>query len=357
MNSNKAAFIICVNDTRKYEESRYYLDRLKLPAGFEKDIISVEGAPSMAAGYNAGMQDSDAKYKVYLHQDVFIININFISDLLRVFASKKEVGLLGMIGTRNLGTDAYAIAMWDSGKALDNYKPHPDFPPSSGVCMEVEAVDGFLMATQYDIPWREDIFDGWDFYDISQCMEFKRAGYKAAVPYQKESWCYHNNLYSKMIKYDHYRKLFIQEYGEMGNFQMREARLGSFHQEKELLRLEISKLFAEKKLLELRSVFQDQNFQGFAFLREYESIVHIDWLEEQNQSKMRICNEELSAEQIVQKLHRLICILKRMEFRAENGEEDRIFLFRNYSKYAIQYACRRYVRDRTEVSRRIGEIL
>ena len=31
---------------------------------------------------------------------------------------------------------------------------------------EVEGVDGLLMATQYDIPWREDLFDGWDFYDL-----------------------------------------------------------------------------------------------------------------------------------------------------------------------------------------------
>ena len=25
--------------------------------------------------------------------------------------------------------------------------------------IEVEAIDGLLMATQYDIPWRDDLFD------------------------------------------------------------------------------------------------------------------------------------------------------------------------------------------------------
>ena len=48
---------------------------------------------------------------------------------------------------------------------------------------EVEAVDGLFIATQYDVKWREDIFDGWDFYDISQSEEFHRAGYKVVVPY------------------------------------------------------------------------------------------------------------------------------------------------------------------------------
>ena len=27
----------------------------------------------------------------------------------------------------------------------------------------VECIDGLLMATQYDVPWREDLFDGFDF--------------------------------------------------------------------------------------------------------------------------------------------------------------------------------------------------
>ena len=38
----------------------------------------------------------------------------------------------------------------------------------------VECIDGLLMATQYDVPWREDLFDGFDFYDVSQSFEFKK---------------------------------------------------------------------------------------------------------------------------------------------------------------------------------------
>lgn len=49
-------------------------------------------------GYNAGMQASDAKYKVYLHQDTLILNRNFISDLLQVFNSDKAIGMLGVLG-------------------------------------------------------------------------------------------------------------------------------------------------------------------------------------------------------------------------------------------------------------------
>ena len=32
------------------------INRLLLPEGFERDVIGIEDAPSMCAGYNAGMQ-------------------------------------------------------------------------------------------------------------------------------------------------------------------------------------------------------------------------------------------------------------------------------------------------------------
>ena len=77
----------------------------------------------------------------------------------------------------------------------------------------VKAIDGFLMATSVDIPWREDIFDGWDFYDMSQSMEFRRHGYLLAVPDQKQPWCLHDDgKVLSLLNYNHYRKLFIEEY-------------------------------------------------------------------------------------------------------------------------------------------------
>lgn len=45
---------------------------------------------------------------------------------------------------------------------------------------EVEALDGLLIATQYDLPWREGLFQGWDIYDISQCTEFRRISSSSA---------------------------------------------------------------------------------------------------------------------------------------------------------------------------------
>jgi hypothetical protein len=89
---HKIAFIICINDEYEFAECRYYIEHLKIPNGYKIDILTIEDASSMTAGYNAGLQSTDAKYKVYLHQDVFIINPNFITDMLAVFLKQKKTG-------------------------------------------------------------------------------------------------------------------------------------------------------------------------------------------------------------------------------------------------------------------------
>ena len=59
--------------------------------------------------------------------------------------------------------------------------------------LSVQAIDGLLMATQYDIPWREDLFQGFHFYDVSQSLEFQKAGYLIGIPNQANVWCIHYN--------------------------------------------------------------------------------------------------------------------------------------------------------------------
>lgn len=215
MNDKKICFIMCVNNERYVEEQMRYLNQLKVPQGYEIDVLTIWEAQSMAAGYNEGMKNTDAKYKIYMHQDVFIVNSNFISEILKVFADQ-EVGMLGVIGSPNLPQNAI---MWNGGRigrVYANLLYHAGEGTSrtdfEELYREVEALDGLLIATQYDLPWREDIFTGWDFYDISQSQEFLRKGYKVVVPKQEEPWCIHDDDILNLIHYYDYRKKFIEEY-------------------------------------------------------------------------------------------------------------------------------------------------
>lgn len=78
----------------------------------------------------------------------------------------------------------------------------------------MKAIDGLIVITQIDIPWREEILDGWDFYDISQSLEMDRHGCKVVIPYQEKPWCYHDCGVSEIGKYHFYRHRMIEEYPE-----------------------------------------------------------------------------------------------------------------------------------------------
>ena len=54
MNPKQIAFISCVNDKEEYMECRHYIEKLYIPKSYETELIAIEGASSMAAGYNAG---------------------------------------------------------------------------------------------------------------------------------------------------------------------------------------------------------------------------------------------------------------------------------------------------------------
>ncbi len=214
MNENKMDFIAAFNNERFFEECRFYVEQLNFPQNFEVGMLGITQGKSMTSAYNEGMQASDAKYKVYLHQDVFILNKNFIYDILEIFRSDSSVGMIGVIGGAGLPEDAVYCDEWNIGRVKsDNATNRIELELSQHAkYMDADAIDGMIMITQYDIPWRDDLFQGWDYYDISQSFEFRKRGYRIVVPYQKEAWCLHDCGMSKLQNYDQVRKVFCKEY-------------------------------------------------------------------------------------------------------------------------------------------------
>ncbi len=218
MNEKKICFIACVNDPAFFSECLLYIDRLFVPEGYEIDVLSIEDAKSMTSGYNEGMNATDAKYKIYLHQDTFIVDRYFLYELLDIFNSDSEIGMIGIVGAPKMSEDG---CMWNNERVFSMYgkdvsdisKCNVYSKPDSYKCVEVEAIDGLLMATQYDIPWREDLFAEFDFYDASQSMEFIKKGYKVVVPIIGKPICVHDDgLILNLMNYDENRKKYLKEY-------------------------------------------------------------------------------------------------------------------------------------------------
>ena len=219
LDAQKVAFITCVNSEEWYSECRIYLESLYIPDGFTAEYIPVRGASSMCSGYAQAQAQSDAKYKVYLHQDTLIVNKDYVADLLKLFADP-TIGLVGVIGCRCLPrTGVWWDGMRTYGRVLhacepesvvDSHCMEPDGP-----YQEVEAVDGLILATQYDVPWRADLFTGWHLYDTSMCKEMQRRGCRVVVPNQEQDfWCIHCPKEKPLAReYKQYQKAFLKEYG------------------------------------------------------------------------------------------------------------------------------------------------
>jgi len=214
MNEKKFCFIMCTNHAIYEEECLYYIHKLNIPNGYEIEFIAIKGAESMTSGYNQAMVKTDAKYKIYLHQDVFIINSNFLFDIIDIFKDP-AIGMIGMVG--NLEFQQYAV-MWE-GKRVGMLHSNSIFHADSYLFgevfeehVEVEVIDGFMMITQYDLPWREDIFKKWDFYDASQSMEFRLKGHKVVVPKTERPWCIHDDGILNMKNYFDERIKYLKEY-------------------------------------------------------------------------------------------------------------------------------------------------
>ncbi len=220
MNDRKICFIACVNNDKYEQEMLKYINHLQIPEGYNIECLSIREAKSMASGYNEGMRSSDAKYKVYLHQDVFIVNQHFIRDMLDIFTDG-SIGMMGMVGAPQMPENAI---MWNAprvGKIYYNaiYEAkESDIGRIEGAYCEVEAVDGLLMATQYDLPWREDLFHNWDFYDASQSKEFICKGYKVVVPNQEQPWCIHDDGFYNLKNYYESREIYNAHYRGAGMF-------------------------------------------------------------------------------------------------------------------------------------------
>lgn len=219
MNNNKITFITCVNNEELYLKNLEYINKLQAPESMEIELIAIRNSTNMALAYNKAMQKSDSKYKVYLHQDVYIQNINFINDVLNIFKSDANIGLIGMVGAKVIPVSGiWWEDHWKVGKVYDSHRGVMellDFNEVKDTYTEVKGIDGLIMITQYDLPWRYDIFDGWHFYDLSQSVEFIRKGFKVVVPKQQTAWCTHDcGIVNTKNGFEEYRNKFLDTYSK-----------------------------------------------------------------------------------------------------------------------------------------------
>lgn len=221
-NPEMISIILCANQQSYVDELMRYIKQLLLPEHFSIELIVVNQASSMAQGYNAGMHAAHGKYKLYIHQDTFLIDPDILIHIIAAFHNDRSTGVIGIAGTTELTDDG----IWWNSEAichrsciiqddfLDIMCKIQNNSHKLGTIENVAALDGIFLATSFDIEWRSDLFDGWHFYDISQCREFINAG--ANVTYYNSNFpvAIHELSLNQYIdpNYEKYRKIFCKNY-------------------------------------------------------------------------------------------------------------------------------------------------
>jgi hypothetical protein len=209
LNPDALAFITCVNDETQYDTCIRHLDALQIPAGHTVETIAVFGAPSMAEGYQRAMEASTARYKIYVHQDVYIVHRELLPKLVTLFRTHSRLGMVGVVGATRLT----ASGIWWLNNASHSYGRIWEYSRPGGFWswlgpfnrrrlhliryrsfvgdyLPAAVVDGLFLATQYDLPWISPL-GGFELYEQVQGLEFIKAGLEIGIARQETVWCLH----------------------------------------------------------------------------------------------------------------------------------------------------------------------
>ncbi len=213
-NDHRITIICAAKDNVNFPTLSNHLNSLIVPPGYTVDLQLLCGDFSATQGRNLGLRNSDAKYKIYLDPHVTIANPNLIGEALRLFQTYPQLGLLGVIGAKQLpanGNWREAPARYGSiaylGQPLLFHEVAGDYEP-------VQVVDGMMMITQFDLIWSENLFSDY-FYDSAYCLEFQKAGYQVGIPKQLTPWCAYHHPGDTIFQFYRERDKFIDEYRQL----------------------------------------------------------------------------------------------------------------------------------------------
>ena len=179
-------FVILSDNKQYYRECVRYINDLYVPSGYNLKIIDYIQLDEDIKNKNK-LDVFSAKYKVYLQDTTFIINRNFIYDVLNIFKDD-SIGMIGICGT-NKQVDNYKNIEWNCGKYIfyngKNTVKRTSITDSNEEYTYVNKVDDKLLITQYDF----DFYNEYKDDNFVKSTKMFQRGYKIVVP-NKKIWCF-----------------------------------------------------------------------------------------------------------------------------------------------------------------------
>jgi hypothetical protein len=163
------------------------------------DVHDGSSGESLCKKYNAGINAFREKKEVgikdediigFIHEDVRILDGDFLKKLSYVFQSKPDVGMVGLCGTSLLD---HSCMWWNSKDHLRGHLIQEDQSGNAfhhsfgniGYYDDLVVVDGFFFAIRGELFNKglkfDETYPNFDFYDLDICFSVLEMGYKISV--------------------------------------------------------------------------------------------------------------------------------------------------------------------------------
>jgi hypothetical protein len=179
--------ITCIGNENKYEKfllpSLHRTTELLWHNNLDSlELITVKGSDykNISEAYNFGSSKASHPIKVFIHDDIDMLEPNWVFKILKGFSENTNCGLLGLVGSKKVN---HYDNWWENSKEIygdqiireiDPCNIRGKLIPKKGV-YDLEVIDGCFMATNRDFKFDEKLqSDGFlSAYEHDYCMQFK----------------------------------------------------------------------------------------------------------------------------------------------------------------------------------------
>ncbi len=179
--------IVCSNNDPSWQVHEKHVEKT---IGCDYEYLRVdnrETTSGICAAYNWGVKNALGEILVFMHEDVFLVTLEWGRILEKKFNNDANLGIVGVAGTQYLFKEnpfwAAAGRPFIYGKVIHEDKNMNRyiltvFSQEKGGDVQAVAVDGLFFAARkslFDtVKFDVETFDGFHFYDIDLCMQVRR---------------------------------------------------------------------------------------------------------------------------------------------------------------------------------------
>ena len=175
--------VVCSIDERKARRIREHYRRLL--RGRLAEIVQITDARSLSEGYNRGFRQTSGEIVIFSHDDIEIVSDDFAKRLLIHLETHDVVGVAG--------TSKLVGPSWITSGSPHIHGIVAHHHPGQGYQIEAygdptdraQALDGVFFAARRAIcaavPFDEETFDGFHYYDLDFTFRSFEAGYRLKV--------------------------------------------------------------------------------------------------------------------------------------------------------------------------------